>query len=151
MTCVHCATFHTTVLAALKQRYIDTGKVRWIYRDFPLDAKASAAAMMVRCSGGNKQLDFIQALYGRQQEWSAATNPIAPLKAIAAGVGMSDQAFEKCLSDQKLLEQVTALRERATTDYGVNSTPTFFVDGDRLASGAQLKDFEAAFAQHRSR
>jgi protein-disulfide isomerase len=146
MTCGHCANFHNTVFPVLKEKYIDTGKVRFIMREFPLDNLAAAASMLARCAGGEKTFPLISVLFARQEEWAFVRgDPRPELFKFAKQAGFTQESFDKCLADQKLLDEVTAVRTRGTDTFGVSSTPTFFINGKKLAGGS-LEDFEKAFA-----
>ena len=150
MTCGHCATFHKKVFPGLKAKYVDNGKVRFILREFPLDDLAAAASMLSRCAGGTgnvaKSYDLTGILFEKQEDWAFAKgNPVPRLFEIAKQAGFTQESFDKCLTDQKLLEQITANRERGSKTFGVNSTPTFFINGKRLADGPSTEAFEKAF------
>ena len=150
MTCGHCANFHKKVFPALKTKYVDSGKVRFILREFPLDDLAAAASMLSRCAGTgadvSKSYDLTGILFEKQEDWAFQKgNPVPKLFEIAKQVGFTQESFDKCLTDQKLLEQITAQRERGSKTFGVNSTPTFFINGKRLAEGPSLEAFEKAF------
>jgi protein-disulfide isomerase len=129
MTCSHCAAFHTGTYAAMKARYIDTGKVRYILREFPLDPLAAGAFMLARCAGDGKYYDVVDALFNKQKDWAFVQNPIPNLLKIAKTFGFTDQSFEQCLSNQKMLDGIEETRQRAAQKLGVNSTPTFFING----------------------
>ena len=146
MTCGHCASFHNKVYPALKEKYIDTGKVRLVFREFPLDNLAAAASLLARCAGGEKTFALISVLFAKQEEWAFVKgDPRPELFKVAKQAGFTQESFDKCLADQKLLDDITAVRTRGTETFGVSSTPTFFVNGKKLA-GASLEDFEKAFA-----
>jgi len=144
MTCPHCATFHEKSLPELKAKYIDTGKVRYIIREFPLDNLAAAAFMLARCAGPKKTLPMIELLYAQQKEWAFVEgSPLPALRKITkVNAGIDKKAFDACLSDQKTLDKVLAIRKRGGQEFGVSSTPTFFVDGTVLKGGHSLADFE---------
>jgi len=141
MTCGHCATFHTKTYPVLKQRYIDTGKVRYIMREFPLDPLAAAGFMLARCAGPDKYYPMIEVLFQKQDQW-AVQQPIPPLTAIAKQAGFTQEKFESCLSDQKILDGIEATRTRGSEKLGVNSTPTFFVNGKMLRGAVSIEDLE---------
>jgi protein-disulfide isomerase len=144
MTCGHCANFHNNVYPKLKAKYIDTGKARMIFRDFPLDNVAVAVSMLARCVGGEGPSAFISDMFKRQQEWAFGQgNPVPRLFEIARQAGFTQASFDKCLTDQKLLESIEAGRKRASEVFMVDSTPTFFINGKRLRNGT-LADFEKA-------
>ena len=145
MTCGHCAHFHNTVFPTLKEKYIDTGKVRFIMREFPLDNLAAAASMLARCAGEGKALPLISALFAKQDDWAFVKgDPRPELLKFAKQAGFTQESFEKCLTDQKLLDDISSIRSRAADTFGVNATPTFFVNGKKL-NGVGLEDFEKAF------
>jgi len=142
LTCSHCATFQTRVFPGLKAKYIDTGKVRFITREFPLDNLAAAGAMLARCLDPAKSFDFIETMFSTQSVWAAGQSPKAKLFEIAKQAGFTEDSFEKCLTDQPLLDKITALRTRASEKFQINSTPTFFINGRRLAGNSRLEDFD---------
>ena len=142
MTCGHCAHFANTVFADFKKAYVDTGKVRFIFREFPLDNLAVAVSMLARCSGGDKTLPLIESFYEKQADWAFQQgNPVPKLFEIAKQAGFTQESFDKCLTDQKLLDQVTAQRTRASETFGVKATPTFFINGKRLKEKASVEEF----------
>lgn len=144
MTCGHCMHFHTTVFPDLKKKYIDTGKVRFVFREFPLDARAFAASMLARCAGStDKTMALVAALFDKQQDWAfVKENPTPKLFEIAKQAGFTQESFDKCLTDQKLLDQLTAIHTRANEVFGVNATPTFFINGKRLQVAPELESFD---------
>lgn len=131
MTCSHCANFAEKTFPELRKRYIDTGKVKYILREFPLDPLAAAGFMLARCASKDspeKYYAMVDALFAQQKTW-AVQKPIEPLMAIAKQAGLTQDAFNACLSDQKVLEGIEAVRTRGAEKLGVNSTPTFFING----------------------
>jgi protein-disulfide isomerase len=130
MTCPHCAHFSDETFPKLKERYIDTGKVRFIFREFPFDPLAAGAFMLARCAGPGKYFPMIETLFQKQSTW-AVQKPIDPLKAIAKQAGFTDKTFEACLSNQKVLDGIEWVRNRAADKFKVDSTPTFFINGER--------------------
>jgi protein-disulfide isomerase len=139
MTCPHCAHFHDTVYPELKKRYIDTGKVRFIFREFPLDSLAAGAAMLARCADKDRYFALIEMLFHTQRQW-AVEKPIPALMALAKQAGFTEQSFNACLSDQKILDQMQAEQKRASDKFGVNSTPTVFVNGKKVVGGTTIDD-----------
>ena len=146
MTCGHCANFHTKVLPTLKQKYIDTGKVRLILREFPLDNLAAAASMLARCAGPEKTYDITAKLFAEQDNWAFVRSNVVPaLFKIAEGSGFTKDSFDKCLKDDKLLENITATRDKANKNFGVSSTPTFFINGKRFEGASDsIEGFDKA-------
>jgi protein-disulfide isomerase len=147
MTCPHCANFHKTTYAALKTKYIDTGKVRFIFREFPLDELAVAASMLARCAGNDKALALIDVMFASQDKW-AVRNPVPVLQQIAKQAGFTQKSFEECLSNQKLHDDILAMRERGSKDYKVESTPTLFVNGKMQKGIASIEELEKVMAPY---
>jgi protein-disulfide isomerase len=141
MTCPHCATFHKAVYPTLKTKYIDTGKVRFIFREYPLDEVAVAASMIARCAGGDKTMALIDVLFQSQDTW-AVRQPIPALMQIAKQAGFTQKTFEECLANQKLYSDVVAVRERASKQFKVESTPTLFVNGKMQRGGVSIEELE---------
>ena len=129
MTCSHCAAFHKDVWPALKAKYVDTGKAKFVLREFPLDRLALAAFMLARCAGPEKRDAVVDRLFDHQADWAFGDNPLPKLKDQLAAAGLSGADFEACLKNQTLLDQVRTMRDAAASKLGVNSTPTFFVAG----------------------
>jgi protein-disulfide isomerase len=129
MTCPHCANFAVNVLPKIKERYIDTGKVRFIFREFPFDALAAGAFMLARCTDKDKYFPLIEALFQQQNKW-VVQKPMEPLLAIAKQAGFTEESFKECLANQKLLDGIEWVRNRATEKFKVDATPTFFINGE---------------------
>ncbi len=143
MTCGHCQKFATSVFPQLKTKYIDSGKVRFVAREFPLDNLAAAASMLARCTGGEKVFPMTETLFEKQSDWAFTTgNPVPKLFDIAKQAGFTQESFDKCLTDQKLLDNITNQRKRASETFGVSATPTFFINGKRLAETPTLEAFD---------
>lgn len=144
MTCGHCMAFHTKVFPEIKKKYIDTGKIRFVFREFPLDARAFAASMLARCAGSTeKSLALVGVLFDHQQDWAfVKENPTPKLFELAKQAGFTQESFDKCLTDQKLLDQLTAIHTRANEVFGVNATPTFFINGKRLQAAPVVEEFD---------
>jgi len=138
MTCPHCAHFEETTLPELKKRYIDTGKVRYVMREFPLDALAAAGFMLARCAGPDKYETVVETLFAKQPDW-VVQQPIAPLMAIAKQFGFTEESFNACLANQKVLDDIQAVRDHAVNKLAVNSTPTFFINGKRLVGDLSIE------------
>jgi protein-disulfide isomerase len=138
MTCPHCAHFEETTLPELKKRYIDTGKVRYVMREFPLDALAAAGFMLARCAGPDKYESVVETLFAKQPDW-VIQQPIPPLMAIAKQFGFTEESFNACLANQKVLDDIQAVRDYAANKLAVNSTPTFFINGKRLVGDLTIE------------
>lgn len=142
MTCPHCAHFTETTFPELKKRYIDTGKVRFIFREFPLDQLAAAAFMLARCAGetdSSKYFTMVDTMFRQQRVW-AVEKPLPPLLALAKQAGFTQATFEACLQNQKLLDGIEAVRTRATDKFKVQSTPSFFINGTLYAGALTIED-----------
>src|ERR1700719_2714388 len=124
MTCPHCAHFHETTFPELKKKYIDTGKVRYIFREFPLDQLAAAGSMLARCAGPDKYFPLIETLFAQQHDW-VVQKPLEPLLAIAKQAGFTQESFEACLKNQQMLDGIASVRDEAAQQFGGNSTPPF--------------------------
>src|SRR3984957_9890012 len=132
MTCPHCAHFSETTFPELKKRYIDTGKVRFIFREFPLDQLAAAGFMLARCATPDKYFPMVETLFAKQKDW-VVQHPLDPLLVIAKQAGFTKETFEACLTNQKVLDGIEQTRDQAANQFGVNSTPTFFINGKRIS------------------
>ncbi|HEV2899948.1 MAG TPA: DsbA family protein [Pseudaminobacter sp.] len=142
MTCGHCAHFHETTLPALKEKYIDTGKARLIFREFPFDPRAEAGFMLARCSNDN-YFAMVDVLFKQQEAWAGVENAKEALLQISKLAGFSQESFEACLTDQKLLEDVRAVRARGEADFKVDSTPTFFINGNTYKGAMSIEEMSA--------
>jgi len=138
LTCPHCAQFHTSVLPGIKKEFVDTGKIRYVYRDFPLDRLALGAAMVARCAGRDSFFGFIDTFYAAQGQWSRASNPISALGNLAKLGGMSKSKFEACLKDVEIQNGILEQRLEASNEFKVQTTPTVFVNGERYGGGMTL-------------
>jgi protein-disulfide isomerase len=128
LSCHHCEAFHKTLWPELKAKYVDTGKVRYIVREFPLDLAALAGFMLARCAGENWYA-VVDKLFGTIDDWSHADNKTEALARIVASLGIDRAKFEACLSDETLKRNVESVRLTAQRNFFVRSTPTFFVNG----------------------
>jgi protein-disulfide isomerase len=132
-TCPHCAAFHQDTLPQLKTDYIDTGIVRLAFRHFPLNGLDLQAGMMATCMGDDVYLRTVDVLFANQQEWAGSNDQLGALSRIGRMAGLSEDAFNECVNDQDLAQQIVARREEAISTYNVQSTPTFVVNGEVLA------------------
>ena len=142
MTCPHCASFHQNTWPQLESEYIDTGKVRFIFREFPLDQMALRASMVARCAGPEMFYGFLKVLFKQQLSWVRATDPVAALGLIAKGGGMKTAVFEQCMSDRELSRSIIATRYYGSNELGVNSTPTFFINGEVFPGDIRFPDLD---------
>jgi protein-disulfide isomerase len=142
LTCGHCAAFHMQTFPALKEKYIDTGKVRFIMREFPLDPLAAAAFMLSRCAGDGKYYQMVDLFFEKQADWTRTDDPVAALMNLSKQAGFTQESFEACLTNQELLDGVNAVKDRGAT-FGVDSTPTFFVNGQMVRGAKTIGEFDA--------
>lgn len=143
LTCSHCAHFATTTFPELKKKYIDTGKVRYILREFPLDPVSAAAFMLSRCAPSERYYDVVDLFFEKQNDWAFTNTPLDSLNAMAKQIGFSQQEFEACLTNQSLLDGVNAVKDRGAKDFGINATPTFFVNGQVVRGALPIAEFDA--------
>ncbi|WP_029075724.1 DsbA family protein [Kaistia adipata] len=146
LTCSHCKHFHDTTWKPLKEKYIDTGKVRFILRDFPLDPLATAAIMLAHAAPNGKFFEMVDLLFDQQEKWAFVDDPVSALLAIAKQVGFTQETFELTLKNQALLDGVNAVKERGASQFGVNSTPTFFINGARHPGALSFEEMEKLLA-----
>jgi protein-disulfide isomerase len=146
LSCSHCREFHDKTFPEVQKRLIDTGKIRFIYRDFPLDQYATAGAMLARCSEG-KYFPIVDAFFAQQDGLlSSGENAFKWLQDFAKQVGFTQETMEACLSNQGLMDNILAVRQRASEKFGVSSTPTFFFNGKIKRGALTIEEFEAELA-----
>ena len=144
MTCPHCAAFNENVFPKIKSEYIDTGKIRYVFREFPLDIKAAAGSMLARCiakGDSGKYFAVIDMLFKQQNDW-VTKNTTETLIRIGKQAGLSQQAVENCLKDQALLDKIAADQKFASEVLKVNSTPTFFINGEMVKGATSFEEFD---------
>lgn len=140
LTCPHCASFHAGTLPELKKRYVDTGKAKLIFRDFPLDAVALRASMLARCAPAERYYGVLDVLFRSQDGWSRAQDPLQALAQTGRLAGVGQQEFEACMANQDLLNGVVNIRLEGERRFKVESTPTFVIrrgDREERIGGAQ--------------
>ena len=138
LTCPHCAHFAQDDYPKLKKDYIDSGKIKYIYRDYPLDGLAAAAALIARCAPGDRGMTLIELLFKNQLTWVQAEKPIEPLRMYAKQAGMSDADVDACLKNQGILDTIRDVQSTAGNLYKIEATPTFLI-GDERVSGADYE------------
>ncbi|WP_342166647.1 DsbA family protein [Methylobacterium sp. SD21] len=139
MTCPHCAKFHKETWPELRKRYIDTGKVRFTLREFPLDPLATAAFMLARCEGDKMYYPVTDLLFDQQQGWAFTQKPVDNLEQMLKQAGYTKDKFEACLKNEKIYAGINAVKQRGMDVFKVDSTPTFFINGTRY-TGEQTID-----------
>ena len=142
LTCPHCANFHVNILPKLKKSYIDTGKARLVYRDFPLDRLALSGSMMARCAGRERYFGFIDTMFRKQESWRAAKDQLKALARIGLLGGISQTEFDACLKDKAVEDQVMKMRLDAQNDFAIDSTPSFIINGKKYSGVVDFARFE---------
>jgi protein-disulfide isomerase len=146
LTCPHCAHFSVAVLPELKKKWIDTGKVKLIYRDFPLDQTALKAAQLAECSGKDKYFGVIDMIFETQPKWATASDPIADLSKSLRIAGMGENDVKACLANDAVANGVVA-DYRGGETLGVNSTPTLFINGEEFKGARSVEEMDATFSK----
>jgi len=141
MTCSHCAHFHETAWPELKKKYIDTGKVRFTLREFPLDPLATAGFMLARCNGNDKFYPMTDLLFAQQRNWAFTDKPVDALSSLVKQAGFTQESFEACLKRQDIYDAVTVVKDGGAKA-GVDSTPTFFINGQKRSGALSIAEFD---------
>lgn len=145
MTCPHCAHFHETTLGPIKEKYIDTGKVYFVVREFPFDPAATAAFMLARCAPEQQYFPFISMFLKQQRAWAAPTNGDVrgAMLQMSKLAGFTQESFEACLTNAQLASDVNAVRDRGAKEFGVASTPTFLINGKSYSGDMSVETMSA--------
>lgn len=141
LTCSHCATFHSATWPELKKKYIDTGKVRFTLREFPLDPLATAGFMLARCNGNDKYVPMTDLLFAQQRNWAFTEKPVDALSSLVKQAGFTQESFEACLKRQDIYDAVTVVKDGGAKA-GVDSTPTFFINGQKRSGALTIAEFD---------
>lgn len=139
LTCGHCATFHNEVFPKIKSDYIDTGKLKFIYRDFPLDHYALMASMIARCAGNKKFFTFLKVLFKEQPKWTAAKDPFIALGHIARIGGIGKEEFKSCVGNKAIEDGILKSRIDADREFKIKSTPTLIINGEKYDGARTFK------------
>lgn len=142
-TCPHCAEFHEKVLPLIKAEYIDTGRVRFIFREFPLDQVALAAFMLARCVPEDKYFATIDLMFRRQGIWTKGDKPAELLK-VTQMAGMDKAGFDACLKRDDLAKAIVETSKNAAKDFGIKGTPAIFVNGQMIDGHKEMTEVKAA-------
>lgn len=140
LTCSHCASFHTGTYPEFKKRYVDTGQVRFVLREFPLDPLATAGFMLARCEP-DKAWPVVDMLFEKQREWAYTEKPLDALRQLMRQAGFSQEKFDSCLRDQKLYDAINDVKSRGEK-LGIDSTPTFFINGKVQRGAVSIDELE---------
>ena len=142
LSCPHCAHFANTVLPKLKENWIDTGKAKLLLRDFPLDEPALRAEMVARCVPPERFYPVVEMMFETQDQWVVARDWRAALEKLVRLAGIGKKEFDSCLANKGIEDQVAASRLTAAQQLGVNSTPTFFINGKKFEGEPTIEAFE---------
>ncbi len=142
LTCPHCATFHRETLPIIKQKYIETGRLKWVLRDFPLDRYALVAAVLAHCAGPERYPAFVETFLETQAQWARSPDPLAALRTLAKLGGLSDEEMDACLADESMVDGILRMRLEGERTFGVDSTPTFIIAGQRHSGAIPPAEFE---------
>ncbi len=142
LTCPHCAKFANSTFEALKTKYVDTGKVHFIYRDFPFDQAGMRAAMMARCAGPDHYFGFLAVLFKSQESWAGAKDPLDELAKIGRLGGLSKEQFDACMNDKALMDGILNGRLEAEQKLEVKATPTFVINGVKYEGYMPIEEFD---------
>jgi protein-disulfide isomerase len=141
MSCPHCAHFANTTFPEFKLKYIDSGKVRYIFREFPLNAPAYAVAMLARCAPADRYFEVVDSYFRTQDEWLRADDVRQAIVDAAKPFGFDDKSFEACISNQALFTGLDAVKNRGAA-FGVQATPTFFINGKKFEGALTIAELQ---------
>jgi protein-disulfide isomerase len=142
LTCPHCAHFANDVFPELKKKWVDAGKVKLVFRDYPLDEPALRAAMIARCAPADRFYAYVDTFFAQQEKWVTARDYREALARLVRLGGMSQDAFDKCLKDTALENKILEERLIASKELDVNSTPTFFINGTKFTGAPTVEEFD---------
>lgn len=143
MTCPHCATFHNSVFPELEEKYIKTGKVKIVFRNFIRDRLDVAVSMVTRCYGPDKVFDLMDLYFQRQRQW-AVQDAMPEIAGVARTAGISRLDLDACLANTELQGHLLEM-QKAGTAAGVGGTPTFFINGEKYVGSGSVEIFSEMF------
>lgn len=141
LTCPHCAEFHNNVLPRIKAEYIDAGKVRMVFRDFPLDQAALAAAAVARCAGKDRHFGMLELFFKRQESWAGAADPIGAMARLVGLAGMNEADVQACLKSESVEKVVLDQRLLSEKVFDIEATPSFIINGVKHTGGMTFEEF----------
>ncbi len=139
LTCPHCADFDLNTLPQIKAKYIDTGRAKLLYRDFPFNQNGLTASMLARCSGNAHYFEAIDLMFRNQASWSGEADP---KNALANILGMPLEKADACISDKALEDGIQVIKNDGQQLYGVNATPTFIINGQKVVGSLPFAEFD---------
>lgn len=143
LSCPHCANFHNNTFPELQKRYIETGKVRMIFRDFPLNQPAVLATVVAHCGGPERYVGFIDVMFKTQATWAQSHDPVSELKKLARLGGLREEQVDACLNDQNLVDSILKGRVDWQREHDVRSTPTFVINNEVYPGNRSIDEFAA--------
>ena len=146
LTCDYCVRFHREVLPLVQSRHIDAGVVRFIYRDFPTGSEALRGAIAARCAGPEHYYEMLETLYASVGTWSRARDIDSELIRHATSLSIDAEAFQACLEDPGQAERIRDEQQRASSEYGVDGTPTFIINGEIVEGIRTIDEMELLIA-----
>lgn len=142
-TCPHCATFHNNVYPAFKEQYVDTGKVKFILRPFVRNVLDAVVFMLAEAAGEDQYHAVVETFFNTQMQWATSNTPRDVIFEIAKQLGFTEQSFETALTNQELFAAMETMREQALEEFGLEGTPTFYVNGKQLTGDQTLEELAA--------
>jgi len=144
LTCGHCAKFHNEVFPKIKTEFIDTGKIDFVYKDFPLDKFALKASVIARCSGNERFFNFLKVLYSKQKDWTRSSDPFKSLLKIAKFGGLKNDEIKVCVGNKSIEDGILKQRLESTKKFDIKATPTIYLnnkkyEGDLTYEALKLK------------
>lgn len=143
LTCSHCKSFHQDVLPPLMKAYIETGKAKLVFRDFPLDGLALRASMMARCAPTDRYFKYIDVLFRTQSTWATDSDPLVALARVGKLGGMNQTDFDACMKDEDLFNGILRSRQVASIEFSIEGTPTFIINGKKMTQQAIFESFDS--------
>ena len=141
LTCPHCAAFHRGPWPEIKKEYVDTGKIKFIFRDFPLDRIALAASMIARCAPEERYFGVINLMFETQDSWRNAANPQAALETIGRLAGIPSETLQVCVQNRAVFDAVIKQRNDGDRKFKIESTPTILVNGQKINGSLDIGRF----------
>lgn len=142
LTCPHCANFHTITLPKLEDEYIEAGKVKLVYRNFPLDQLALRAAGLAACVSPERYFGFLGLLFESQSSWATAQDPLEALARLGRTAGLDDVEIDACLSNDDKLDEIVSERLEAEQSYSISSTPSFIIGGQKYSGALTMEQLQ---------
>jgi len=148
LTCPHCAAFHTGALAEIVETYVETGKLKIIVRDFPLDGRAAAASLLARCAPADRYFPLVDLMFKQQQKWARSDDPLNALAEMGRFAGMGQSDIEACFQNEDLYAGILEKKAAYQKEHSIKSTPTFFINGDMVSGNQPFSEFREVIESH---